>query len=194
MLIGDTSRFAIESRMRLAYRERSMLGEGRFGFHVAGKKFGLIDHKETALACALDLIKERLASRGNHLAPFAVTHTAAEIAVGVMGAIYELDTESNTYCGLSCQAFKEAVSLIAPGSADEAFDDGSRILHFDVPGGVRVIAYRPLRGAYRHDPSTLAECVVPSQEFYGILEKWIADFEDEWQAAPKLEHHEYYDP
>lgn len=198
MLIGNVAEFAIESHMRLAYAKPWIVGCGRFGFHVAGKKFGLLDDndKETLLACSLDSVRKHIEWRGMHAAPFALTHSASEIADGVMGALYEPDTEGDVYCGLDSETFKRVIYdrhlQIAP-DGDEAFDDGSHVLLFDVPDGVRLIGFRSLE-TYRHDPASLAEHRMSSEAYYGVLQAWVDAFEAEWEAAPKVGGDEYMDP
>jgi len=68
---------------------------------------------------------------------------------------------------------------------DEAFDDGSYVLQFDVEGRVRVIAFRSTED-YVHDPATLSDVWLPIQGFYGVLSQWRDASVREWAALPKL--------
>jgi hypothetical protein len=68
---------------------------------------------------------------------------------------------------------------------DEAFDDGSYVLQFDVGGEVRLIAFK--RGPDgRHDSSTLNDLWIASDEFYAVLRRWRDSFTEEWAALPKV--------
>ena len=67
---------------------------------------------------------------------------------------------------------------------DQAFDDGSYVLQFDVNERVRVIAFRGGKG-YRHAPDTLSDVWLPIDDFYGILQHWHDAFETEWARTPK---------
>jgi hypothetical protein len=67
---------------------------------------------------------------------------------------------------------------------DEAFDDGSFVLQFDVQDRVRLIAFRSGAG-YVHDPDTLSDVWLPADDFYRVLEQWHQAFDREWAAMPK---------
>jgi len=72
---------------------------------------------------------------------------------------------------------------------DEAFDDGSWVLHFDVGNRVRLIALTLKEGKDNYhspDPLTLTDQWLDADEFYGVLERWRNAFEVEWLAAPKV--------
>jgi hypothetical protein len=68
---------------------------------------------------------------------------------------------------------------------DEAFDDGSYVLQFDVEDRVRLIAFRSGEG-YVHDPATLSDVWLPSDDFYGVLQEWLQSFDREWTALMKV--------
>ena len=76
--------------------------------------------------------------------------------------------------------------LIWAPDGDEAFDDGSFVLHFDVGNQVRLVAFKCCIDGYHHDPTSLSSIWLPSGEFYGILENWRDAFEAEWTTAPKV--------
>jgi hypothetical protein len=62
---------------------------------------------------------------------------------------------------------------------DEAFDDGSFVLHFDLNTTVRLIAFSSdYEGGKRL--SNLVDMQVDLEEFYGTLSRWRASFEEEW--------------
>ncbi|HEV3416160.1 MAG TPA: hypothetical protein VG056_05085, partial [Pirellulales bacterium] len=67
---------------------------------------------------------------------------------------------------------------------DEAFDDGSYVLQFDVRDDVRLIAFKS-GGSDRHDPTALSDVRLPTDDFYLILQRWHDAFEAEWVSASK---------
>ena len=67
---------------------------------------------------------------------------------------------------------------------DEAFDDGSYVLQFDVKDRVRLIAFKS-DGKYSYDPSTLSDVWLAAENYYGVLKQWRDAFESEWISAPK---------
>jgi hypothetical protein len=70
---------------------------------------------------------------------------------------------------------------------DEAFDDGSYVLQFDVDDRVRLIAFKHgERGeGWQCDSATLRDVWLAADEFYRILQQWHDAFYAEWVAAPK---------
>jgi hypothetical protein len=67
---------------------------------------------------------------------------------------------------------------------DEAFDDGSYILQFDVEDRVRVIAFSSA-GTATFDPDSLREVWLDQKDFYGVLEEWYERFNEEWLSLSK---------
>jgi hypothetical protein len=72
---------------------------------------------------------------------------------------------------------------LAP-DGDEAFEDGSYVLQFDVKNRVRLIAFKSDH-SYSYDPGTLSDVWLAAEEFYGILKQWRDSFDSEWVSAPK---------
>ena len=70
---------------------------------------------------------------------------------------------------------------------DEAFDDGSNILQFDVGDRVRLIAFTwKSLPKYHHDPDSLREIWMGAEEFYRILVEWRLAFAEEWTRTAKV--------
>ena len=185
MIIGDPSRFAIESEIADAYERLSFRALGFFMIHIVGCRFGVPDPEATMLACSFDAVQRRLTNRGKHVASFA-TETAAAIADAFRGAVYS-EAPSASYFGIPFACVQESfysADLIWAPDGDEAFDDGSFVLQFDVGDQVRLVAFRRVGGDV-HDPGTLAEVWLPADEFYAALEQWRDRFESEWASSPK---------
>lgn len=62
---------------------------------------------------------------------------------------------------------------------DEAFDDGSYVLHIDDKEMARVIAFQSTGKEFYDCPGTLREIVIPEDEFYGVLSRWVVALDDE---------------
>jgi hypothetical protein len=75
--------------------------------------------------------------------------------------------------------------MLAP-DGDEAFDDGSFVLQFDVGDRVRLIAFKSCHN-YLHDAGSLSDVWLAADDFYGILRQWHDAFESEWESTPKTE-------
>jgi len=185
MIKGDTSVFAIESEITRAFERLSFRGSGFFVIHVAGRSYGIRAPGQSMLACSLDTVLTRINKRGLHQAPFSDA-AATEIADAYTSAVY-LDTSGNEiYFGMSGARFTEAInfgSLVWAPDGDEAFDDGSYVLQFDVGNQVRLIAFRRLDR--RVDPASVREAWLLSDIFYNILREWSEAFIAESKLLPK---------
>ena len=66
---------------------------------------------------------------------------------------------------------------------DEAFDDGSYVLQFDLGDRVRLIAFK--RPESLVDPASVREVWLSSDTFYNALREWRDTFLAEWESLPK---------
>jgi hypothetical protein len=127
-----------------------------------------------------------LSDRGLHRFPFAESDAAA-LADGYREAIYGTEDEWNGNRwdidrDSFCHHIQTSRIQWAP-DGDEAFDDSSYILQFDIGEQVRIIAFQCTQGLH-HDPGTLREMWIPEEEFYGILREWQHAFLSEWKSLP----------
>lgn len=189
MITGDPAIFAIESSITKAYERMGFRALGYFLIHVSNRVYGVRKPDATMLACSFDEVRRRIESRGKHTAPFAGIAGAGAIADAVREAIFAPDP-AESFFDIPLEEFRKL--FYTPISdrmwvpdGDEAFDDGSYVLQFDVDDSVRLIAFKS--GAdYRHDPATLKEAWLAADTFYQILERWRDAFEAEWASAPKV--------
>jgi hypothetical protein len=185
MTVGSPGVFAIESRITQAYDVLSLRALGCFLIYVSGYRYGVDADDASMLANSYDAVVRRLQQRGAHQAPFAFAE-GIDIAHAVDAALYT-ECGHQTFFGLSQSEFGAFVStacvLWAP-DGDEAFDDGSHVLHFDVGDRVRLLAFK--RDAGRVSTASLSDVWLPQQEFYTILQIWRNEFDKEWAARPKL--------
>lgn len=185
MTVGDTSTFAIESEITRAFEKPSWRGLGFFVIHVAGQSYGIKSPGQSMLACSFDEVGRRITERGTHQAPFAEAG-AIEIADAYASAVY-LDASGNeTYFGMTKGQFTKTLcsnSLVWAPDGDEAFDDSSYVLQFDVGDRVRLIAFK--RPNSLVDPARLREVWLSSDAFYDALGEWRDTFMAEWESLPK---------
>src|SRR5258708_1401362 len=131
MIVGNPPRFAIESGVAQAYASPSLLALGFFLVHVAGRCYGLRLPEATLLACSVEEVRNRIALRGKHTAPFATESRAEKVAHAFRYAIYASSGEDAQFFGMSQNEFSDIIYLNkltwAP-DGDKAFDDGSYIL------------------------------------------------------------------
>ena len=185
MTIGDTSTFAIESEITRAFEKPSWRGLGFFVIHVAGQRYGIKSPGQSMLACSFDEVGTRITGRGKHQAPFAEA-AAIDIANAYVGAIYLDNNGNETYFGFSEPQFTKAIysnSLVWAPDGDEAFDDGSYVLQFDLDDRVRLIAFK--RPDSLVDPASVREVWLSADTFYGTLREWRNSFMAEWESLPK---------
>ena len=188
MICGDPLIFGIESRITKAYENLGFRGLGFFTIHVAGRRYGVCKPDATMLACSFDSVQRRVTDRGKHTAPFALESDAGEIADSFRNAIFS-ENPRQSFLGIPSIEFNEFFNksktdcMWAP-DGDEAFDDGSYVLQFDVKDRVRLIAFKS-DDKYSYDPSTLSDVWLAAENYYGVLKQWRDAFESEWISAPK---------
>jgi len=190
MIVGNPSVFAIESSITNAYERLSVLALGFFMIHVGGFCYGVRAPDASALALPFEGVGTRIGDRGKHTAPFSAEPDAGKIADAFRNATCA-EEQDESFFGMPLREFialSESNHLDdwTTSYGDEAFDDGSCVLHFDVNDRVRLIGYRSSGLDYRHDPSTRREVWLSADAFYTILQDWHEAFEAEWIAAPKL--------
>ncbi|EEF57997.1 Imm42 family immunity protein [Pedosphaera parvula] len=184
---GDKTRFAIESGISKAYESLGSRALGYFVIYIREHCYGVYAPDATLLACSYGTVKELIARRGKHTTPFATEPDAGAIADAFRDSRYAPDKIDEPFFGIS--NFSDIVSdsnmQWAP-DGDEAFDDGSYVLQFDVGDRVRLIAFRSIEEGYHHDPRTLEDIWLGADEFYSILQQWLENFTSAWTAAPKI--------
>ncbi len=186
LIIGNTSLFAIESSVTKAYERLSFRALGFFVVHVGGRSYGRRSADSTMLASSFDEVERRIARRGTHNVSFAVEPDAGRIADAFRDAAYA-DRPKESYFDIPKIRFAEMVHvkrIVWAPDGDEAFDDRSYILQFDILDSVRLIAFKCGQGFF-HDPTTLTDISLPSEDFYGLLRKWHDAFEAEWASLEK---------
>jgi hypothetical protein len=185
MIVGDTSLFAIESEITRAFERPSWRGLGFFVIHVAGQCYGIKSPSQSMLACSFDEVGARITGRGTHQAPFAEA-AEIDIANAYTSAVYLDNNENETHFGMSEAQFTKTLyskSLVWAPDGDEAFDDGSYVLQFDVGDRVRLIAFK--RPESLVDSASVREVWLSSDTFYNILREWRDIFWAEWESLPK---------
>jgi hypothetical protein len=189
MIVGNPQIFAIESGIIEAYERLYFRALGFFVIHVNGRSYGRRALDSSMLACSFDEVEKRLAERGRHITPFMAEPDAGRIADAFLNAVYA-DQQEIMYFDVPLPRFCELFDTASTDckwapDGDEAFDDGSSVLQFDVSELVRLIAFKRKEG-YIHDPDSLSDMWLPANDFYEILQRWHDLFEAEWAAAKKI--------
>ena len=189
MIIGNPAVFALESRITEAYERLSFLALGFFVIHIAGHRYGIYSPESTMLACSFDKVKRRITDRGTHVAPFAGEEDAGKIADAIQKTVFA-EQPSQNYFGLTAAELCDLIyanHLIWAPDGDQAFDDGSYVLHFDIGQRIRLIGFKSKEN-YVHDPTTLSDAWLAAEDFYRVLKEWDNAFEAEWLSLPKMPH------
>ncbi len=176
MIIGNPARFAVEYSITEVYEILSQRALGYFVIHVSGEAYGIKAPDAALLGGAFYELQEIIERRGTHVAPFSSEPDAAEIANGYLAA-YNLDREHEIFFDMrACDFYSFLWSKKIPsGCFDEAFDDGTHFLLFDIGDQVRFIIFK--NKEYRADP--ISEIWLDADEFYGILADYLVKFEAE---------------
>ncbi len=184
MLIGDPLTFAIESEITKRWKGPSLGALGYFIIHVNAHCYGVKSPDATMLANSFGEVEARIAMRGRHTAPFA-TADAFELADAYSRAIYIESREDELFLGMPEAQFTAAIysrQLIWAPDGDEAFDDGSHVLQFDVDDRVRIVAFN--RPDWLPDPRSINEIWLPANDFYCTLEEWREGFQKQLSMLP----------
>ena len=185
MTAGQTSIFVVESEITQAFERPSLRGLGFFVIHIMGRRYGIKSPDATMLANSFDEIGRRISRRGNHKAPFAEADST-DIGNAFTSAVYLDHHENCTYFGMSEAQFVEVVEssrLVWAPDGDEAFDDSSYVLQFDIGDRVRLIAFN--RPDSLVDPANVRELWLAADDFYDVLRQWQECFIAEWESLPK---------
>ena len=177
MIFGHKQLFAIESEVSAFYEEPGLAALGFFAIHLKSNSFGVIAPDATMLAAVRDEVKRRIASRGTHIAPFAVDHSAPAITSAIQSAIYDYSWSGQEVLGLPCSVFVDSVvrsHCEFHRRCDESFDDGSMVLFFDVGQDVRCIAQKTFQDKKK---DVLVDLLVPADEYYGVMGEWLKWFD-----------------
>jgi len=173
VIVGDRATFAIESEITAAVSETSQLALGCFIIHVQGRPFGVRRPDASMLGCSFNEVNNRLEGRGKHSIPRLSDIDARAIAEAYLDAVYR-ETSRTDFFRLSPSEFAEALNtsaVIWAPDGDEAFDDGSHVLQFDIGNKVRLIAF--VNSVSPEDvPATLREEWVDANVFYDVLSRW----------------------
>ena len=177
ILMGNPKVFAIESHISRAYPDAGRRALGFFVLHLNGTSYGVRAPDATLLACSFDAVVVRLHRRGSHVVD--VPSSAYKLATAFLRGRYPKSGEE-------VQAGDEelAQAIVAHGcewapDGDEAFDDGSFILHFDVRDQVRLVGFR--RNSQPSVAAALSEVWLAADDFYRVLHEWSFAFESHWQ-------------
>ena len=189
MIVGDPTVFAIESGVTRMYERLSFKALGYFIIHVAGHCYGVRSSEASMLARSLDAVERRILARGEHTVPFESDAEGGSVADAVRDALYADGNDDDLFFGITRVRFADLIysrDIVWAPDGDQAFDDGSYVLQFDVDDRVRVIGFRSIVGGYAHDPSSLGDVWLSATDFYSILDEWRSRFDAEWKAAPKV--------
>jgi hypothetical protein len=181
MIVGNPAIFAIESGISQVFAGRSNPALGYFVIHLRGNAYGVRSPDATMLGCSFDAVVRRLAQRGEHRADFGAESTAADIADAVLAAEYDGNRQHESFFGMPADELRDLIhagNIQWAPDGDEAFDDGSNVIHFDHGEQVRLIAF----GNSDYSASSLAELWMPAADFYALLDEWRQRFEAEVAA------------
>lgn len=187
MIVGNVAQLAIESGITRAYDRPGLRGLGSFVIRVMSESYGVNDPEATMLACSFDAVENRINKRGRHTAFFSTEPDAGKIADAFCKSVYTNEPILG-FEGVAPEvieaAFNSGCIQWAP-DGDEAFDDGSFVLQFDIEDQVRVIAFKRTSDG-NPDPATLKDLWMVSEKFYAVLQQWRDAFLAEWASLPKV--------
>lgn len=189
MIAGNPNSFAIETVLTRAYERLSFRALGCFVIYLYGRRYGVYRPDATLLACSFEAVRNRIAHRGQHVAPFAEESSARDIAEAFYTAIYGEEDRRPMFLGIPTSEIrnifqdKPSNCMWAP-DGDAAFDDGSYVLQFDVDARVRLIGFKATP-EFLIDISSVSDVWIPADDFYSLLQSWQEMFDTAWANLPK---------
>jgi hypothetical protein len=189
MIVGDPNTFAIESEISVAYERLSQRALGFFALHVGGRCYGVRDWDATMLACSFDGVGVRIKDRGAHAAGAIADRTAEVVAKAFSRAIFMEHDSNEIFFGMQSRTFSDLIhssKIMWAPDGDEAFDDSSYVLQFDIERDVRLIAFSRAADDYL-DAGSLRDVWLPQEDFYRILQQWHEAFVAEWASLAKAD-------
>jgi hypothetical protein len=185
VIVGKPGVFAIESRISSWHEEVSRRALGLFVVYLNGLRYGVFEQNASFLACSFDEVGRRIAQRGQHVCDFASESHPATIAEAFSKALYADGEDANMFFGIPRPTFCELLSardLLWAPDGDQAFDDGSYIIQFDIADRVRLIGFRREdNGAVNQ--ATLRDVWLDANDYYEILQQWHQEFHKSWLLA-----------
>ena len=182
MITGSPQFFAIESQICQVSLRPGLMGLGFFVIHLLGNVYGVREPDATALACSYDSVGTILEQRGLHEVTLLQEVDAHAIAEAFRMVHYFPDQEDCLFFGMKGGDFSDLINekqVVWAPDGDEAFDDSSYVLQFDVGNRVRLIAFKAAMEHPVYNRSTLREVWLPAEDFYGLLQDWRLQFEEE---------------
>ena len=188
MIVGSRDSFGIEYEIAEAFPDGSQRALGYFVIYLVGKAYGVREPEASMLGCSFEEVENRIGRRGAHRIQRLSDISADLIVEAFLDAIYR-ETDRDSYFGHTKSEFENALCDAhiqwAP-DGDEAFDDGSYVLQFDIEDKVRLIAFQNMESP-DDMANSIAEKWIEGDQFYGILSEWrelfIADWSDKVRAA-----------
>jgi hypothetical protein len=188
MTIGDPETFAIESSIFEAYEGFGQMALGSFVIHVGGRSYGSKEPDATLLGTAFNDVRRRIDERGNHKSSLPPDADAISIAIAFRHENYLGNMDDARLYGIPWRQFFKTLNsngcIWAPNN-EQGFDDGSCVLHFDEGNTVRLIAFYDVEG-YQVEQGSLRDVRLRQNDFYGILEEWHTNFENDWMSMLKV--------
>ena len=170
ILEGDKNSFAIECLISKIIPQESQLVLGAFCIWINGIRYGVWEDEATLLACSYDDVERRIVERGLHISPLAANEDGRSLINTIDAMIYSESFDTTTLSTDFDSKYLHEKGIVWAPDGDEAFDDGSFILQFDLEDKVRLIAIR--------DGQDFTEIWLESDDFYEILANWKNSFEE----------------
>ncbi|SEM35475.1 Imm42 family immunity protein [Xaviernesmea oryzae] len=183
MLIGNKMTFAIQSEVSKFLESESQLAIGLFNIHIKANRYGVAKPDASLLGNSFKEVQLRIKRREKHT-------IKNEISAIDLVSIIQYETYGLGKIDLKFgENFRKQIMrdvddnlLIWAPDGDEAFDDGSHVIHIDSKDKVRII------GFLNEEPvAKLSEIYLEASVFYEVLSTWYAVFFDDWKRSPLKE-------
>jgi hypothetical protein len=185
IVTATTGEFTIESGVSEYFPGPGQMALGWFTIRIRGTVYGVKSPDATLLACSYDSVCERIRRRGSHDPVFSEAPSDLKLASSVYCSLYQNLSRNSTVLGLPHNVFVEQVNkheIIWAPDGDQAFDDSSFVLHFDVGNQVRLIGFRVTESG-EIDREQTSGIYMAQEEFYQVLVEWKNEFWSQWMKS-----------
>lgn len=177
IVLGHSDSFMLDTCVSFIYPGNRITNAiGWFNIWISGHRYGCHEPDSTALAHSYDCVGAIIRNRGGHTSALS-EYSADDVALRLGGACFG-DLEFTEVQGMSSDELYADVirrRLWWAPDGDEAFDDGSNVILFDVGAHVRLVGFRMTDDA--ESVVDVHESTVPEAVFYDLLIEWRNGFE-----------------
>ena len=177
IVLGHSDSFMLDTCVSLIYPgNRISKSLGWFNIWISGHRYGCHEPDSTLLGNSYDRVGAIIRNRGGHtsaLSEYPANDIALRLGGACFGGLEFAEVQGMSSDELYADVIRRRLWWAPDG--DEAFDDGSNVIIFDIGASVRLVGFRMTDNA--EAVVDVHESAVPEAVFYDLLIEWRNRFE-----------------